>query len=153
MNTIIRWNPLREMAAMQNALDRIFEDTWRSARPIFAGNGLSLDVYEADNAYTVVTSLPGLTADQIQVSMHDGVLTISGELPQGTVPENARVLLQERAFGKFTRSITLPQTVDVEHIEAAFENGVLTLTLPKVPEVQPKLIPVRAGTTVHSNGS
>jgi HSP20 family protein len=143
--SIVRWNPVREMAAMQNAIDRMFEESWRSVRPTVAGNALPLDVYETDSAYTVYTALPGVTPDQISVSLHDDVLTISGEVAQPVISEdaNARVLLYERSYGKFTRSIRLTQPIDQEHIEAAYENGVLTLTLPKAPEAQPKLIPVK----------
>jgi HSP20 family protein len=145
MSTIIRWNPIREMAAMQSALDRVFEDAWRGSRATMTGSALALDVFEVDGAYSVVASLPGLSAEQINVSVHDGVLTISGELPEGELDENIRTLLRERPAGKFSRSITLPEAVQTDNVEAAYENGVLTLTLPKLPELQPRTIPVRAG--------
>lgn len=146
MTTVVRWNPFREMAAMQSALDRIFDDSWRSAWSSFgSGNTLAFDVHETDQAYTAVIALPGLTADQIDVRLEDGTLTVSGEIPQPTVPENARLLMQERTFGKFCRSIHLPQAVDASNVEASYENGILTLTLPKSPEAQPKQIPVKAG--------
>jgi HSP20 family protein len=146
MTTIVRWNPFREMAAMQSALDRMFEDTWRTAWPTWnnATNPLSFDVYETDKDYTAVVSLPGIAADKINVRLEEGVLTVSGEVPQFELPENARYLLQERPFGQFSRSFRLPQAIDSEHVEAAYENGVLTLTLPKAPEAQPKFIPVKA---------
>jgi len=80
-----------------------------------------------------------LTVDTI------GSLSPGALVPQPHMPENARPLLQERTFGKFTRTINLPQQVDTEAIEASYENGVLTLQLPKTPEVQPKLISVRNG--------
>lgn len=145
MSTIIRWNPIREMAAMQSALDRVFEDAWRGSRSTMTGSALALDVFEAEGTYTVVASLPGLNAEQINVSVHDGVLTISGELPEDELDENVRMLLRERPAGKFSRSITLPEAVQTDNVEAAYENGVLTLTLPKLPELQPRTIPVRAG--------
>ena len=81
MGTIVRWNPLREMAAMQNAMDRLFEESWRTAWPTNVGNTLAFDVYETDQDYTAIATLPGLNADQIQVSIHEGALTISAELP------------------------------------------------------------------------
>jgi HSP20 family protein len=149
MANVVRWNPIREMAAMQSAIDRMFEDSWRAVRPTVAGNALALDVYETDTGYTVYTALPGVNPDQINVSLHDDVLTISGEVAQPAVSEdaNARVLLFERSYGKFSRSIRLNQPVDGDHIEAAYENGVLTLTLPKAPQAQPKLIPVKTNGT------
>jgi HSP20 family protein len=145
MTTIVRWNPIREMAAMQSAMDRLFEETWRGARPSVAGNALALDVHEDDMTYVVHASLPGVEADKINISFQDDVLTISGEVEQTKTNEdqNTRVLLSERSYGKFSRSIRLAQAIDADKVEANYENGVLTLTLPKAPEVQPKLIPVK----------
>ncbi|MBL8132135.1 MAG: Hsp20/alpha crystallin family protein [Anaerolineae bacterium] len=150
MSTIIRWNPIREMAVMQNALDRLFEEAWSGGRANAAVSTLPLDVHENDSAYMVSASVPGLTADQIQVNFHDGVLTIAGEIPQET-REDARAILLERTFGKFQRSVRLPLAVSVDNIEASLENGILKLTLPKTAEVQPRQIPVRVGSTVISN--
>ena len=149
MSTIIRWNPIREMAVMQNALDRLFEEAWSGSRPA-AVSTLALDVHENDRAYLVTASVPGLTADQIQVNFHDGVLTISGEISQET-HEEARAILLERTFGKFQRSVRLPLAVNIDNIEASLENGILKLSLPKTPEVQPRQIPVRVGSTMISN--
>ena len=145
---IIRWNPFREMAAMQSAMDRLFEDTWRNYEPM--ATSLALDVHEADNAYTVVTSIPGVKADDIHITMHDGTLTITAEYNQPEVEKDTRVLVNERVYGKFTRSITLPQAIDSEKVNAQFENGVLTLTLPKLPNAQPRQIPVRTSTIAHN---
>ncbi len=142
--TMTRWNPFREMAAMQNALDRLFEDTWRTGWPTTGGSSLALDVHETDTGYTVKADLPGLNPDQINVKIENGALVISANLPQPTVPENTRVLIQERPFGQFVRTVNLPQRVDTQHVEASYEHGVLTLTLPKSPEAQPKLIPIKA---------
>ena len=145
MTTIVRWNPIREMAAMQSAMHRLFEENWRGARPSVAGNALALDVHENDQAYVVHTSLPGVDADKINISFKDDVLTISGEVEQVKTSEdqNTRVLLSERSYGKFSRSIRLAQAVDADKVEATYENGVLTLTLPKTPEAQPRQIPVK----------
>jgi HSP20 family protein len=145
MTTIVRWNPIREMAAMQSAMDRLFEQTWRGAQTTVAGNALALDVYENDQAYIVHTSLPGVEADKINISFQDDVLTISGEVEQvkSSEDQNTRVLLSERSYGKFSRSIRLAQAIDADRVEATYENGVLTLNLPKAPEVQPRMIPVK----------
>lgn len=151
MATIVRWNPFREMAAMQSAMDRLFEDSWRGMQSTLTRGTLALDIHESDAAYTVTAALPGLTADQIQVTMHDGVLTISAEVPQPAAAENSRVLLQERVYGRLSRSVTLPEAVDNGAVEATYENGVLTLTLPKVPEAQPRTIPVKGLIQAHNN--
>jgi HSP20 family protein len=147
MTTIVRWNPVREMAAMQSAMDRLFEDSWRTSRATSGTSRLALDVYETEQAYTVHTALPGVNPDQINISFQDDVLTISGEVEQPKFGEDvkARVLLFERSYGKFSRSIRLAQPIDADHVEATYENGLLTLTLPKAPEAQPRLIPVKSG--------
>ncbi len=151
MATIVRWNPFREMAAMQSAMDRIFEDTWRGLQPTLTQGTLALDIHESDAAYTVTAALPGVNHDQIHVTMRNDVLTISAEVPQPTAAENSRVLLQERTYGKFSRSVTLPEAVDSNAVEATYENGVLTLTLPKVPEAQPRTIPVKGLIKANNN--
>jgi HSP20 family protein len=153
MSTIVRWNPIREMAAMQSAFDRLFDETWRGARPTFAGNEMALDVYETAQNYTLIATLPGLNPDDIRVNMHDDVLTISAEVAAPKQEEGSRVLLQERAFGKFTRSVRLPQPVNLDSVEAAYEHGILTLTLPKAPEAQPRAIPVRALGNGHNHSN
>lgn len=152
MSIIIRRNPIRDMAAMQSAMDRMFEDAWRGFQPFSTVEGLlALDVHETDNAYTVVANLPGLSAEAFNVTLHDGTLTISGELPQQQVAEGTRVLMQERSFGKFSRSIALPQPVDADAVEANYDNGVLTLNLPKAAHVQPRQIAVKGGNLIRSS--
>ena len=148
MANITRWNPMREMVAMQNALDHMFDDTWRSwsgmDESVMGGN-LALDVQEDDNNYTVTTALPGVEVEHINIRLHNDMLTIEGEIPEKEVEkEGKRSLLKERYYGRFSRSIRLPQPVNRDTVDASFENGVLTLTLPKSPEAQPKLIPVKA---------
>ncbi len=157
MATMYRWNPVRDLAAMQDAMDRIFEENRRTARN---GNGvnangvntrsLTLDVLENETAYTVMTVLPGINPDNIDVRLHENVLTISAELARPEVEEDTRVLLSERLYGKFSRSINLPNEVDGDAVEAAYDNGVLTLTLPKVEEAQPRQIPVRVNNQIAS---
>ena len=146
MANIIRWNPVREMAAMQSLMDRMFDDTWRSVRPFaeVEGSTLALDVHEDKETYVVTTSLPGVSADNIQINLHDDILTIEAEIPQKKVEqEGTRVLVQERAYGKYSRQIRLPQAVNSDKVEAQYEDGVLTLTLPKADHVLPRSIPVK----------
>ena len=153
-NYITRWNPFREMAAMQNAMDRVFEDVWRGEWPIssrWAGfETPALDVHENDKAYTVVTPLPGVNPDQINVKLQNGVLTISGEFEEPKVEENSKVVVRERYYGSFSRSVTLPQSVDSDKVEATYDNGVLTLKLPKSPEAQPKQITIKTNKALES---
>ena len=143
MSTIVRWNPFREIAAMQNTMDRVFDDVWRNTRQEYAARALSLDVQETDAAYHVSANLPGIDDEKINISLHENVLTISAEIEQHKVDEDARVLLRERSYGKFSRSVTLPQAVSNDDVEATYEDGVLYLALPKVPEAQPHSIAVK----------
>ncbi|HYO89038.1 MAG TPA: Hsp20/alpha crystallin family protein [Candidatus Limnocylindrales bacterium] len=151
MSTIVRWAPARDFNLMQRAMDRMFDESWRNAQIRVTAN-LPVDVYETDSAYTVVASLPGVKADALTISMHDGVLTIAGELVKAVLPEDARALVVERGAGKFSRSLRLPEVVEVAQIEAVLTDGVLTLSLPKTAEAQPRMIPVRQAET-HSSPS
>ena len=110
----------------------------------------ALDIHENDSAYTVVAPLPGINPDQINVRLQNGVLTISGEIESPKVDEHSKVVVQERYYGKFSRSVTLPQSVDSDKVEATYENGVLTLNLPKIPEAQPKQIAVKINKILQS---
>jgi HSP20 family protein len=147
MANIVRWNPFREMAAMQTAMDRLFEDAWRGNWPQTGRwpsfDTPALDVHENDTAYTVTTPLPGVDPQKINVRLQNGVLTISGEFEETKKDENAKPVIQERYYGSFSRSITLPQSVDSDKVEATYDNGILTLNLPKSPEAQPKQISIK----------
>ena len=144
MSTLIRWNPFREMAAMQNAMNRLLDDSWRNVWPAVESNFLlPPDVYQSDQAYTIVANIPGVTQDKIDISLNQNVLTLSVQVPQETPAEGQTAFLEERPYGQFIRSLTLPRPVNSEQVEAVYENGVLTLTLPIAPEAQPKRITVK----------
>jgi HSP20 family protein len=150
MTTVIRWNPLREMAEMQNSLNRLFDETWRTGWSAQASI-FPIDVYETNEAYTVTANLPGVDQDKISITMNQNVLMISAEVPQHTPAEGERVIALERPNGQFSRSITLPRPVHTESIEAVYENGVLTLTLPVAPEAKPRQIQVKTSKLLQSN--
>jgi HSP20 family protein len=158
MANIVRWNPIREMAAMQNVMDRMFDETVRSMRPFGSfengefANALALDVHEDDNSFTVTTSLPGVKSDDIHVNLHDDFLTIEAEMPETKRENNnGRTLVQERSYGKYSRRIRLPQPVNADSVEANYQDGVLTLTLPKAENALPRSIPVKHLNTGNSN--
>jgi HSP20 family protein len=151
-NSITRWNPMREMANMQNMMDRFFED-WRPFSNEFwqsGANALTLDIDEDDNSYTVTTELPGVKPEDIHVRQEGDYLLIEAETRSQTEgDENKRPLVRERRYGRYSRRLRLPQGVNFDEADANYENGVLTLTLPKAPQAQPRTITVRSG---HSNG-
>ncbi len=144
-NRIVRWNPVREMAAMQSAMDRMFDEFGRGING-FDGtttNWLALDVNENDDAYVVQADLPGVNPDDINITLNDNVLTISAETQREETHENERRIITERSYGKYSRSLTLPNTVESDKVEADYENGVLRLTLPKSEKAKPRQISVK----------
>ena len=141
MATFIRWSPFRESEAFDRAVNRAFEGQRREAAPLT--RTLPVDLYETEKAFVVTANVPGLKPEQIQVNFEDGVLTIVAEVAEAEVGENTRTLVRERAHGRFARSIRLADSVDSNNVEAVYDNGVLTLTLPKTPESQPKQIQVK----------
>jgi HSP20 family protein len=147
-NSITRWNPLREMATMQNMMDRFFED-WRPFSDDFfrsGANALALDVHEDDRTYTVSTELPGVKPEEINVRQEGDYLVIEAETRSQTEgDQNKRPLMQERRYGHYSRRLRLPQNVDFSKADANYDSGVLTLTLPKSPEAQPHTIQVHVG--------
>lgn len=146
MTTLIRWEPYREMLNLRSDMDRLFENFFTA--PTFGkenGNGfmhLDLDVAEEDGKFLVKASVPGIAAEDLDISLSDNVLTIKGEMHTETEKEEKTFHLRERRTGRFMRSFTLPTPVKEEEIEATYENGVLTLEIPKAEAVKPKKIEV-----------
>ncbi len=139
---MVRINPLREMMSLQNTLERLFDENWQpTSADTFA---LPIDIVEDDKAYTVTTELPGVSQDNINIRLDNEYLNIEAEIPEQVIEKNnARTLVKERRYGKFSRRIHLAQPIEDDHIEATFEDGLLTLKLPKLPEVQPKTIQIK----------
>ena len=147
-NNMIRWNPFRDMVAMQSAMDRFFNEGWQplSAFDETGTRALALDVHEDPNTYTISTELPGVKADNIKVHVDGDFLVIEGEVQEQTTnDDNTRPLVKERRYGHYSRRIRLPQPVDFDKAEAHYEDGILTLALPKAAEAQPKTIQVKSG--------
>jgi HSP20 family protein len=149
MTSIIRWDPMREMTGVREMMDRLFDESF--ARPFSTaladgyGAGLpALDVYQTDNEIVVKAGLPGVKADDVQISVANGVLSIRGEVKEEMVERKGTYHLRERRYGSFARSISLPTDVDADKAHAEFDDGVLTLTLPKSEQVKPKTITVKA---------
>ena len=147
MRMMIRRDPIfREMAAWRNAMDRLFDEMVENRgywdQP--TAWALALDVAEKDDAFIVKASIPGINPDDLEITLTDNVLTIKGEVKENKEFEEAQWHLRERRYGAFQRSITLPTPVDANAIEATYEDGVLTLNVPKVEEVKPKRIEVKA---------
>ena len=128
---------------MQRVMDRLFDETWGNAQGNLNAQALALDVHESANDYKVVTALPGVKPENIDINYLDRTLTIGVEIPERPVAEGSKALVNEHVYGKFTRNVTLAQPVDAEKIVAEYADGVLTLTLPKTEAAKPRQIPVR----------
>ena len=146
--TMIRWQPWREMTTLRDAMDQLFEESFvHPARSTRTGTveqpfRLPLDAYATPEEIIIIASLPGLTPDEVVIALEGDTLTIRGELRPPL--ENVEYLFQERGFGSFSRTLTLNVPVEADKAEAVFENGVLTLTLPKAEETKPKTIKIKS---------
>jgi HSP20 family protein len=146
---LVRWTPFNEMARLQQDLNRVFDAF--DARPV-TGNGKAetvqglwtpaVDIVEDADKIELTVDLPGVKQEEIELSVDKDVLTLRGTRNTQRKEDKEHFRRFERVSGAFVRSYTLPKTVDAEKIAAALKDGVLTLTLPKKPEAQPRQIKV-----------
>ena len=157
---MIRWSPSAELANLHSAMDRLFEDFF--GHPTQAGDGgqrtatatyfLPLDVKEVGNGYEIHAPVPGFKPEEVDVTFSQGALTIRAEHSEESSREQGGYLRREVSHGNFQRSIQLPGDVKQEDITASFENGVLTVSVPKVPRPEPKKIQVTGGSQKQLGG-
>jgi HSP20 family protein len=148
---LVRWNPMREATSLREAMDRLFEESfirqsmgdWDEAGGRQAWR-LPVDVYSTPQEIVIQAAAPGIKPEQVEITIEGDTLTIRGELPGR--PENVNYLFRELAAGKFVRVLSLNVPVDPDRAEARFENGLLTLVIPKAEEARPRQITVKAGT-------
>jgi HSP20 family protein len=148
MTTIVRWDPFKEMATLQDRLNRAFEDVWgrgrRQDEDFATGSWMPpVDVRETKDALEISAELPGIEPKDVEVLVESGVLTLKGARRFEKATEGESYHRVERAYGGFERSFTLPTNVDPEKVHAVYRLGVLHLTLPKREEARPKSISIR----------
>jgi HSP20 family protein len=136
------------MLKLRNGIDTLLEDLFHaeSSMAPFQSNGKrmpAIDVKETDEAITVDAELPGLKQEEIQVSVEEGVLTISAERKQDKDEQSKNVHRKERYYGHLERSLALPGSVEGGKVEAVYKDGVLHVTLPKKPSAKPKAVTVK----------
>jgi HSP20 family protein len=145
---IERWQPLSELMSLRQAMDKLFEDSFvRPSRflPTIGEGGVpALDVYQTPNEVVVKASLPGVKPEDINIDIAGDTLTIKGESKTEQEIKKEDYLYQERRYGTFSRSVVLPGGLKPDKAEAAMEDGILTLTIPKAEEIKPKAIKVKA---------
>ncbi len=152
MAKLVRWNPMREAVDLFNEFDRVFDSPLYRSRwgmplrtnEVVGSWNLALDVAEKGDLFTIKASLPGINPEDLNVTLEDNVLTVQGEIKEDETIEEETYHLRERRYGSFSRSLRFPVPVNANEIEASYENGVLTLTIPKAEEVKPKRIEIKA---------
>lgn len=145
MSNLIRWEPVREMMTLREAMDQLFNDAFTRPVNMSGGSGVpAIDLYQNNDEVVVKAALPGLKADDVQISVTADVLTLRGEFKQENEQKNATYHIREQRYGSFERSVMLPSDVQTDKAKADFENGILTVTLPKAESVKPKTINIKA---------
>lgn len=145
--SIVRWEPMRDMVSLREAMDRLFEESFVGPRltPLWsAGDGINLavDLVEDEDSFVLKAAVPGVKSEDMEISVVGNVLSIRGESKMEEKVEEANYLRREMRYGAFQRSLTLPADVQADKATAVFENGILTLTLPKAEAVKPKSIKI-----------
>jgi HSP20 family protein len=156
--TIIR-RPSRfgDVMTLRQAMDRLFDDDFRPfnwASGALSGPALPLDVTTDADALTVQAALPGIKPDDVEITVENGTLTISGKTQEERSGDEGSYLVQEIRRGSFSRSMTLPQGLEPDKADATFENGMLTLRIPKAEQLKPRQIrisPVTNGLSQHTD--
>jgi HSP20 family protein len=158
MATISRWDPFRDLLAIQNEMNRLFGRTFAGGSATVVGGddpsvaapapegswAPAVDVFETAQKLHVLVELPGLSASDVEITVDDSVLTLKGERPFYPGQSEDAFHRIERRFGPFRRRITLPKQSDTDRISASMDEGVLTIEVPKIEQAQPRKIEVKA---------
>ena len=146
---LVPWRPFRNLEEMQRRFDEVLSwpllpAVWRRMPVAEMGWAPAIDVFEKDDKFVVKAELPGMKEEDIDVSVVGDTLTIKGERKAESEVKKDDYYYCERSYGSFSRSLAIPLNVDAKRIEANYEDGVLEINLPKVPEVKPKKVSVSA---------
>lgn len=147
---LLRWDPFREMASLQERMNRIFSD-FRARSPLGEEEitqgawAPPVDIYETTESIVLEAELPGITKDDIVVEVKDNTLTLKGDKRFEREVKEENYHRVERSYGAFQRAFTLPSTVQQDKVKAKFRDGILEITLPKMEEAKPKQIKVDVG--------
>src|SRR4051812_28509063 len=141
---ITRWTPYNDFNSLQSTLNRVFQDFNRGSDELTTSGSFvpAVDIYEDQNGITLKMEVPGVSEQDINISLENNTLTVSGErkFEKNEKEENFHRI--ERRYGSFTRSFSLPNTVDAEKVNAGYENGILSIQLGKKAEAKPKQIKI-----------
>ena len=151
MSNLTRWEPACETVTLREAMDRLFDDAFtRPFSPLREGGSTwpspAIDMYQTADEVIVKAALPGIKPNEVRINVTGDILTIKGESKHEEEKKNKSWQIREQRWGSFERSVMLPTGVIPDRAKADFENGILTITLPKSEEVKPKTITVKPKT-------
>ncbi len=153
MKALTRRHPFGHVDHGKRFFDRFFDDSlfrpYRVRTLTLEDNRVALDMYQTEDEMVVKASLPGLTTEDVDISIENNVLTIRGEADESTEEKQGDYILRERHSGSYSRNVRLPKNLTTAKTEATFEDGVLTVTIPKSEDAKPETIKVKA---VKQNG-
>lgn len=147
---LITYDPFRELRSLQDEVNRVFSGSFNRSDETGMMRGAwnpSVDIFENKDSLILEAELPGMSPENVNISIENNVLTIHGERKFEKKDEGDNFHRVERSYGSFTRSFTLPPTVSSDNVEANFENGILRLQLAKREDAKPKRIEIKAGTS------
>ena len=144
---IVRWDPFRDVATLQDRINRIFNESFGRTRDLDEEVSLNdwsppVDIYETGDGIVLKVELPGVNKDDVSVEVKDNVLTLKGERLLDPKIKDEHYYRKERSFGKFNRSFSLQETIKPDLIKASFKDGVLTVAIPRPEEEKPKQVTV-----------
>ena len=143
MSNVTRWNPVRDVITMREAMDRMFEDTFGRNREFRQAFPLPIDATVNEDAVVLRTDVPGVKPEDVHITLEGDTLTIKGEFKNEADKNGQNYLMRERVSGKFERTLTINTPINPDNIEAKFENGLLTITLPKAEAAKPRSITIK----------
>ena len=142
---LVRWDPFQDVMAVTNRLSRVINDSYRTRTEDAFGSWVPpVDIFEKSDNLVIRAELPGLEKDDIEIRIENGVLTLHGQRKQESEVEEANAYRLERVYGTFTRSFSLPTTVDASRVAATYRDGVLEVSVPKVEAAKPKKVEINA---------
>ena len=148
MTTLVRWEAVTRPRPFFRAFDRFFDDPFWPSPTVKSVNGgprtPTLDMYEADEEVVVRTALPGVTPEDVQITIEDGYLEIRAQISSEVVDEKARWVRRELLSGDYGRKVALPTGLEHDRAEASYDHGILTLRIPKAESARPKQIKISA---------
>jgi len=141
---IWNWSPFEQLSSLRNEINRFFETPFENGTSdVLNLWAPALDLYEDKDSLVLRAELPGMKKEDIDISLHENTVTISGERRNEKKYDASETSRQERSFGRFTRSLALPKTVDATKVKATYVDGILTVTLPKAEEAKPRQIEIQ----------